>query len=90
VNGQNPKELVFMEMKNARGTPPKKGYQDGQIYDPWGLSYLIILDGGTGDEDNRINSKITRNGTEHIVQVIVESEGGPEGKENRKPISNVQ
>ncbi len=90
VDGQNPKELVFMEMKNARGNPPKKGYQDGQFYDPWGLAYVVVLDGGTQDSDGRINSKITRNGTEYITQVIVESEGGLPSQQNRKPINNVQ
>jgi type II secretion system protein G len=90
VDGQNPKQLVFMEMKNARGNPPKKGYQDGQFYDPWGLAYVVVLDGGTQDSDGRINSKITRNGTEYITQVIVESEGGLPSQQNRKPINNVQ
>ena len=90
VNGKNPKELVFMEMKNAQGNPPKKGYRDGQMYDPWGVAYIVVLDGESQDSDGRINNKITRNGTEYITQVIVESEGGPANQQNRKPINNVQ
>jgi len=81
VDGQNPKRLVFLEPKNARGTPPKAGYLDGKMYDPWGNEYVITLD---DDFDN----KITYNGTEYITQVIVESPGDENLK--RKPINNVQ
>ncbi len=83
VDGQNPKGLVLLEPKNAKGDPPKGGYKDGGIYDPWGEPYQIIL-----DEDN--DNKMEHNGETFFTQVIVESPGGPPGKENRKPINNVQ
>lgn len=83
VDGQNPKGLVLLEPKNAKGDPPKGGYKDGEIYDPWGEPYQIIL-----DEDN--DNKMEHNGETFFTQVIVESPGGPPGKENRKPINNVQ
>jgi prepilin-type N-terminal cleavage/methylation domain-containing protein len=83
VDGQNPKNLVLLEPKNAKGDPPKGGYRDGEIYDPWGQSYEIILD---DDYDN----KIEHNGETFFTQVIVESKGGAESQKNRKPINNVQ
>ncbi len=80
LTGVNPKQIVFLEMKAASGTPPKNGILNNQIYDPWGQQYTIILD---EDYDNRI----THQGTTHLTTAIVETT--PPGS-NQKPINNVQ
>ncbi len=76
LTGDNPKNVVFLEAKNAKGAPPKGGLsQDGRtMYDPWGEEYVIELD---EDYDNRVRNQLTT--------VIVETTA-PDGK----AINNVQ
>ena len=80
LTGENPKEIVFLELKAAKGSPPKGGISDGQLYDPWGQQYEVMLD---DDYDN----KLDHNGATHFTTVIVETI--PPG-ENSKAINNVQ
>jgi prepilin-type N-terminal cleavage/methylation domain-containing protein len=80
LTGNNPKKVVFLEAKAARGNPPKGGLSGNNMLDPWGGTYTIILD---DDYDN----KITHRGATHLTTVVVEAM--PPGN-NQKPISNVQ
>jgi len=80
LTGENPKDIVFLELKAAKGSPPKGGISDGQLLDPWGQEYTIMLD---DDYDN----KMDHNGVAHLTTVIVETK--PPG-ENSKAINNVQ
>jgi len=46
-NGLNPRKIVFLEGRTAKGTPekPKDGIAaDGMFYDPWGTPYAIKMD----------------------------------------------
>ncbi len=49
----NPRQIVFIEAPNAKGTPPKKGVTNGFWYDPWGAKYQIAFD---DNYDNTIAS----------------------------------
>jgi prepilin-type N-terminal cleavage/methylation domain-containing protein len=80
LTGDNSKKIVFLELKAAKGSPPKAGISDGKLFDPWGGEYTIELD---DDYDN----KMDRDGATHFTTVIVETT--PPG-ENAKPINNVQ
>ncbi len=47
VNGLNPRKVVFLETRPAKGTPdaPKDGVaDDGMFYDPWGTPYAVKID----------------------------------------------
>ncbi len=72
--GANPKRIVFLEAKNAKGTPPKGGLSGSDMLDPWGNAYVIELD---TDYDNKVRDQLT--------SVIVETTA-PDGK----AINNVQ
>jgi prepilin-type N-terminal cleavage/methylation domain-containing protein len=78
LTGENPKRVVFLEAKTAKGTPPKAGLAGGTMYDPWGAEYVIKLD---DDYDNKIDHK----GAKHFTTVVVETRS-PDGK----TINNVQ
>ena len=46
-NGLNPRKIVFLEGRTAKGTPdkPKDGIAaDGMFYDPWGTPYAFKMD----------------------------------------------
>lgn len=43
LTGENPKRIVFFEAKQAAGTPPKNGLSGGQLFDPWGNPYMVLL-----------------------------------------------
>jgi prepilin-type N-terminal cleavage/methylation domain-containing protein len=76
LTGGNPKKVVFLEAKNAKGDPPKGGLSQDRsaMYDPWGEEYVIELD---DDYDNKVRNQLTT--------VIVETTA-PDGKK----INNVQ
>lgn len=80
LTGDNSKKIVFIELKAAKGTPPKGGISGNQLLDPWGEAYDIFLD---DDYDN----KMEHGGATHFTTVIVETT--PPG-DNAKPINNVQ
>jgi len=80
LTGENSKNIVFLEAKRAKGTPPKGGMEGNRLLDPWGQEYEIILD---DDYTNRIDHR----GETHLTTVIVESL--PPGN-NPRPINNVQ
>lgn len=40
----NPRQIVFIELPNAKGNPPKKGVSGETWYDPWGATYRIAFD----------------------------------------------
>jgi prepilin-type N-terminal cleavage/methylation domain-containing protein len=43
--GLNPRKIVFMEVRPAKGTPPKDGLgEDMKFYDPWGTPYAFKMD----------------------------------------------
>jgi type II secretion system protein G len=54
LTGDNPKQLIFLEAKNAKGDPPKAGLSGNQMYNPWGETYTIVT-----DESGRIDGHIT-------------------------------
>ncbi len=74
LTGENSKDVVFLEMKTAKGNPPKGGISGGELLNPWGNKYEVRLD---EDYDNRVDGQLTT--------VIVETTA-PDGKK----ISNMQ
>ena len=44
VANLNPRQIVFIELPNGKGNPPKKGVSGGTWYDPWGAKYQIAFD----------------------------------------------
>lgn len=43
--GLNPRKIVFLEARPAKGTPPKDGLgEDLKFYDPWGTPYALKMD----------------------------------------------
>lgn len=74
LTGENNKEIVFLEMKTAKGNPPKGGIEGDKLLDPWGEEYEISLD---DDYDNRVDGQLTT--------VIVQTTA-PDGKK----INNMQ
>lgn len=44
-DGLNPRKIVFMEARPAKGDPPKDGLgEDMKFYDPWGTPYALKMD----------------------------------------------
>ncbi len=74
LTGDNSKRVVFLEAKNAKGTPLKGGLSGSDMLDPWGNAYVIELD---TDYNNKVRDQLT--------SVIVETTA-PDGK----AINNVQ
>jgi type II secretion system protein G len=52
ITGDNPKKIIFLEAKQAKGG--KNGISGGTMLDPWGQPYTIKT-----DESGRINGHIT-------------------------------
>jgi prepilin-type N-terminal cleavage/methylation domain-containing protein len=65
----NPKGIRFLEVKNAKGTPPKAGVDPSSktFYDPWGEPYFLKLN---TDYDNVVEYY-----GENFVAVVVGSKG---------------
>ena len=74
LTGSNPRKVVFLEAKNAKGKPPKGGLSGKDMLDPWGNKYVIKLD---DDYDNRVDGQLT---------TVIAQTTGPD----KKIISNVQ
>jgi prepilin-type N-terminal cleavage/methylation domain-containing protein len=72
--GGNPRKIVFLEPKSAKGNPPKGGLSKEDILDPWGKKYTIKLD---DNYDNRVDG--------HLTTVVVQTTD-----RDQKVISNVQ
>lgn len=61
----NPRNIAFIEMKPAKGTPPKGGLgSNGIFYDPWGTPYGIKMD---SKYDHNLNWYDDRVGTSAIA-----------------------
>lgn len=58
----NTRRIVYLELPNAKNQTPgqsKNGIgPDGMLYDPWGLIYLIGID---GNYDNTVNNPYSKN-----------------------------
>ncbi len=80
LTGDNSKKIVFIELKAAKGAPPKGGISGNKLLDPWGQEYQIIL-------DDNYDNKMDHDGATHFTTVIVETK--PPGQ-NAKAINNVQ
>jgi prepilin-type N-terminal cleavage/methylation domain-containing protein len=74
LTGSNPKRIVFLEAKNAKGNPPKGGLTGGgsSMLDPWGTTYSVNLD---DDYDNRITADVGAGSQAYLTSVIVQSAG---------------
>ena len=84
VEGDNPREQVFLEVPRAKAK--KNGAEDSGgsgnfssgYYDPWGQLYKIRVD---GDYDNKID--VGSGGIGTVVKtVVVWSQGNPDKKSN--------
>ena len=53
TDGLNPRQIVFIELPNAKGG--KKGVTNGTWVDPWGVKYQIAFD---ANYDNSIDSAV--------------------------------
>ncbi|HEY8899211.1 MAG TPA: type II secretion system protein [Chthoniobacterales bacterium] len=75
VNDLNPRELVFMEVPNAKsgknGRVANGNRQTGQFLDSWNKPYKIAMD---GDYDNKVRGP---NGSDITKTVIAWSPGTP-------------
>lgn len=82
----NPRQIVFLQGKDARNfTTPKTATDgfanDGVLYDPWGYSYEVILD---GDYDGMIANPYGSNnaGASTLQQDVIALSIGKDGKLN--------
>lgn len=75
LNGLNPRKIVFLETRPAKGTPdaPKDGVAgDGMFYDPWGTPYAIKIDVGY---DNAV--EYYGQGADNIRTTVIAISFGP-------------
>ena len=80
-NSQNPRGIVFLEPKIAKGQKNGLGTDGKTYYDPWGNPYTITL-------DYDYNNKIATNNRTNFTTVIVTSTGG--STNTNSIISNVK
>lgn len=79
---QNPKLIVFFSPPDSKDpTKPRSGIgADGKDYDPWGLPYVVVIDGNYDNQIDNPYNKDTGAGADKIRQGAIAWSLGKDGQ----------